>query len=86
MDQNYTCNWNISVPTGLLKPTACTEVLWVPLHISRSSHYNRPCSHCAWRSESSSACSGLQFLYLGCQNVRRLILINIVQLAQMACP
>ena len=34
MDQNYNCNCNISVPTGLLKSTACTEVVWIPLHIS----------------------------------------------------
>ena len=28
MDQNYTYDYDISIPTGLLMPTACTKVLW----------------------------------------------------------
>ena len=34
MDQILTYDCDNSVPAGLMMPTACTEVLRVPLHIS----------------------------------------------------
>ena len=67
-------------------PTSCTEVLWVPLHISRRSHHNCPCSRCAWQREYFPAHSGLQISYLWYQNVRQLIFINFIWLARKAHP
>ena len=67
-----------SAPTGLFLSATCTGGLWVPENKSQSSHGNWPSSHCASQLESFSACSCLHFHYLGYENVKQLILVEVI--------
>ena len=58
--------------------TTCTGSLQIPRNRSFSSHCNQPCSCCTQQWESFSSCSHLHIPYLGYQNVKWLILVEVI--------